>query len=44
MVRYDAPEVFLAIEQANPFAPAVRRRFFRLAAELEGELDDLHRG
>ncbi len=39
MVRYDAPEVFLAIEQANPFAPDVRRRFFQLAAELAKELD-----
>jgi prephenate dehydrogenase len=39
MVRYDAPEVFLAIEQANPFAPDVRRRFFHLAAELAKELD-----
>jgi prephenate dehydrogenase len=39
MVRYDAPEVFLAIEKANPFAPDVRRRFFNLAAELAKELD-----
>lgn len=39
MVRHDAPEVFSAIERRNPFAPAVRRRFFALAAELEAELD-----
>ena len=39
MVRHDAPEVFLAIEQANPYAPDVRRRFFRLAADLQAELD-----
>ena len=42
MVRYDAPEVFLAIEQANPFAPDVRRRFFQLAADLDRELEDRH--
>jgi prephenate dehydrogenase len=42
MVRHDAPEVFMAIEQANPYAPSVRRRFFRLAAELEAELDATH--
>jgi prephenate dehydrogenase len=34
MVRYDAPEVFYAIERMNPYAPDVRRRFFALAAEL----------
>ena len=38
MVRYDAPEVFLAIEMANPYARAVRKRFFALAAELEAAL------
>lgn len=38
MVRYDAPEVFFAIEQQNPFASDVRRRFFALAAELDAEL------
>jgi prephenate dehydrogenase len=42
MVRYDAPEVFLAIERANPYAPEVRRRFFQLAAELDAELDGAH--
>lgn len=44
MVRHDAPDVFLAIEQANPYAPDVRRRFFQLAAELDRELEDRHAG
>ncbi len=39
MVRHDAPEVFRAIEQANPFAPEVRRRFFSLTNHLSTELD-----
>ncbi|HEV7353674.1 MAG TPA: prephenate dehydrogenase/arogenate dehydrogenase family protein [Brevundimonas sp.] len=39
MVRHDAPEVFLAIERANPHAKAVRDRFFDLAAQLRRELD-----
>jgi len=38
MVRHDAPEVFQAIEQANPYARKVRRRFFDLAAALDAEL------
>jgi prephenate dehydrogenase len=38
MVRHDAPEVFRAIEQANPYAREVRRRFFDLAAALDAEL------
>jgi prephenate dehydrogenase len=38
MVRYDAPEVFQAIERSNPYAAAVRQRFFALAAQLEAEL------
>ena len=38
MVPYDAPEVFQAIEQANPYAREVRRRFFDLAAALDAEL------
>jgi prephenate dehydrogenase len=38
MVRHDAPEVFQAIERANPYAPDVRRRFFDLAAALNEEL------
>lgn len=39
MVRYDAPEVFYAIERMNPYAPDVRRRFFALAAELAENLE-----
>lgn len=39
MVRHDAPEVFLAIERANPHAKAVRDRFFGLAEQLRRELD-----
>ncbi len=35
MVRHDAPEVFEAIERANPYAASVRRRFFDLAAGLD---------
>lgn len=37
MVRHDAPEVFDAIERLNPFAQTVRRKFFDLAAALDGE-------
>lgn len=39
MVRYDAPGVFLAIEQANPHAKAVRDRFFTLAEEMRDLLE-----
>jgi prephenate dehydrogenase len=39
MVRHDAPEVFLAIERANPHAKAVRDRFFDLAEQLRRDLD-----
>lgn len=39
MVQHDAPEVFEAIEKANPYAEAVRRRFFDLAAGLSVELE-----
>ncbi len=39
MVRYDAPEVFMAIERENPHAEAVRRRFFKLASELEASFE-----
>lgn len=39
MVQYDAPEVFEAIEKANPYAETVRRRFFDLAASLSDELE-----
>lgn len=42
MVRHDAPAVFEAIERLNPYAGEVRRRFFALAAELDGELSALH--
>lgn len=35
MVRHDAPEVLRAIEQANPYAGTVRRRFFDLAAQID---------
>jgi prephenate dehydrogenase len=38
MVRHDAPEVFQAIERANPYSQEVRRRFFDLAARLDAEL------
>lgn len=39
MVQHDAPEVFEAIEKANPYAGTVRRRFFGLAASLNVELE-----
>ncbi|MDP5216867.1 prephenate dehydrogenase/arogenate dehydrogenase family protein [Ruegeria sp. 2205SS24-7] len=39
MVQNDAPEVFDAIENANPYAEDVRKRFFRLAEDLSRELD-----
>lgn len=39
MVQHDAPEVFEAIEKANPYAETVRRRFFGLAASLSVELE-----
>jgi len=38
MVRDDAPEVFQAIERANPYSYEVRRRFFDLASVLDAEL------
>ncbi len=37
MVQHDAPEVFEAIEKANPYAGTVRRQFFDLAASLSVE-------
>ncbi|TPW18248.1 MAG: prephenate dehydrogenase [bacterium] len=40
MVRHDAPEVFEAIESANPYAAGVRRRFFELSSALDVELAD----
>lgn len=39
MVRHDAPGVFDAIERANPFSPAVRRRFIELAGAMQADLD-----
>jgi len=39
MVQEDAPEVFDAIEKANPYAETVRRQFFELAARLGHNLD-----
>ncbi len=39
MVQHDAPEVFEAIEKANPYAESVRRQFFDLAASLSDELE-----
>ena len=38
MVRDDAPEVFQAIELANPYTAAVRARFFAEAKALERAL------
>lgn len=38
MVRFDAPEIFEAIEGENPYSADIRRRFFELASELESEL------
>ncbi|PZO02978.1 MAG: prephenate dehydrogenase/arogenate dehydrogenase family protein [Hyphomicrobiales bacterium] len=43
MVRHDAPGVFLAIEQANPHARAVRERFFAHAEALTQALEREHR-
>jgi prephenate dehydrogenase len=40
MVRYDSPDVFMAIERANPYSAEVRERFFALAAELDRELQE----
>lgn len=40
MVRHDAPEVFDAIERANPYAGAVRRSFVAEAARLAHDLSD----
>ena len=39
MVQHDAPEVFDAIERSNPYAEAVRRKFFDLAAGLSADLE-----
>ncbi|MEQ1953025.1 prephenate dehydrogenase [Mesorhizobium sp. CN2-181] len=40
MVRHDAPEVFQAIERANPYSSGVRKRFFELASALNADLAD----
>ena len=40
MVRHDAPEIFEAIERANPYSPGVRRRFFELASAMNAELGE----
>ncbi|GAU83712.1 prephenate dehydrogenase [Bosea sp. BIWAKO-01] len=42
MVRHDAPNVFMAIERANPHARAVRDRFFAIAEEMRQLLEDDH--
>ncbi len=42
MVRHDAPNVFMAIERANPHAKAVRDRFFALAEEMRLFLEAGH--
>ena len=38
MVQNDAPEVFEAIEKANPYAPEVRTRFLTLATALSRDV------
>jgi prephenate dehydrogenase len=38
MVRYDAPSVFWAIENENPYAGAVREQFFELAMGVRDQL------
>ncbi len=43
LVRHGAPGVFQAIEELNPYAAGVRRRFFTLAAQLDADLAG-HRG
>jgi prephenate dehydrogenase len=40
MVRHDAPQVFEAIERANPYALRVRKRFLEIASVLNAELSD----
>jgi prephenate dehydrogenase len=41
MVRHDAPEVLHAIERANPYSSAVRRRFLDIVASLDAEFAGL---
>ncbi len=43
MVQDDPPEVFEAIEKANPYAETVRKQFFDLAASLSIELEEASR-
>lgn len=40
MVRHDAPEVYDAIERANPYAGEVRRRFVAQATHLVSDLGE----
>lgn len=40
MVRHDAPEVYDAIERANPYADEVRRRFVAQASRLVSDLGE----
>ena len=40
MVRYDAPSVFWAIENANPYTRDVRENFFDLAVGVRDQLSD----
>jgi prephenate dehydrogenase len=35
LVRHDAPGVFQAIEEFNPYSAGVRQRFFAFAAQLD---------
>lgn len=42
MVRFDPPELFVAIEAANPYASAVRERFFAMASEISHSLELAH--
>jgi hypothetical protein len=43
LVRHDAPAVFQAIEELNPYAAGVRQRFFALAPQHDAGLAN-HRG
>lgn len=40
LVRHDSPAVFRAIERDNPFAAAVRERFFDLAEQARDDMGD----
>jgi len=39
MVRFDSENVYMAIEQENPFAADIRNQFFDLAEEIRAEID-----